>query len=428
MNDTQLSSAPLAGEYFTPEADCPSEQVASVRDLYAGRIYPQQQVSAFSHIERLFPSRRIARGPAPAPLIEAPVTFEELRLKSGGRDYDLYDVLSLNRVAALLVLKDDRICFEHYEFGLNQQSRWMSMSIAKSISSTLVGIAIAEGLIESIDDPLEDYLPQLRDGAYQGVGIRQLLRMCSGVDWLEDPTDPESHRSIMLELQLTQQPGAILAFMSGLKRIAPPGTRWNYSTGETHIVGELLRAATGESLADYASSRLWVPLGMEADASWWLESPGGLEVAGSGISATLRDYARFGLFALHGGKVGDRQMVPASWFADASSPFIVDGVRINYGYQWWPVYDLEDDEGLVDANSADTAPKGVNKPIPSKDHWHGAFMAAGLFGQHIYIHPRERVVVVLWSAQSKPLDGEVVDERAFFNAVVRQLKRTSPVP
>ena len=425
MNDIRLSSAPFSDAENTAgdhDPSMPQQALASVRDLYAGRVFPQQQVNAFSHIERLFPSRPILRGPNTSALSNSSISLTDIRMRAGGRDYDLYDVLSLNRVAAILVLKDDQICLEHYEFGLDPTSRWMSMSVAKSISSTLVGIAIAEGLIESIDDPLECYLSRVRGGAYEGVSIRQLLRMCSGVEWLEEPTNPHSHRSKMLELQLAQEPGAILNFMSGLKRIAEPGSRWNYSTGETHIVGELLRAATGQNLADYASTRLWAPLGMEADASWWLESPGGLEVAGSGISATLRDYARFGLFAMHGGVIGDRRVVPENWFADASAPFSVNGERIHYGYQWWPVYDLEDGDRDYDFGICDASTSGVNKPVPSQQQWHGAFMAAGLFGQHIYIHPAERVVVVLWSAQSKPLDGEVVDERAFFNAIVRQLK------
>ncbi|MEM6485044.1 MAG: serine hydrolase [Pseudomonadota bacterium] len=402
-------------------AAIPEASQVSVRDLYAGRIFPQQQIEAFSHTERLFPTRTVHRGSVVKPLRPSAVRLDDVHVTAGGRDYDLYDVLSLNRVAAILVLKDGEICLEHYEFGLDPRSRWMSMSVAKSISSTLVGIAIAEGCIASVEDPLDRYLPELRGGAYEGVSIRHLLQMCSGVEWLEAPTDPTSHRSTMLQLQISQQPGAILRFMSGLKRLAEPGTRWNYSTGETHVVGELLRAATGENLAHYATSRLWAPLGMEADASWWLESADGLEVAGSGISATLRDYARFGLFAMHAGAIGGRYVVPETWFDEATAPKTVDGERIDYGYQWWPVYDLDAeittrDTALASANS------GVLKPVSGQERWQGAFMAAGLFGQYIYVHPREKVVIVLWSAQSKPLDGEVVDERTFFNAVVRRLK------
>jgi hypothetical protein len=116
-----------------------------------------------------------------------------------------------------------------------------------------------------------------------------------------------------------------------------PGSRWNYSTGETQVAGALLRAAVGSPLAEYLSDRIWARFGMESDATWWLESPDGLEVGGSGLSATLRDYGRFGLFLIGGGKAGGEQILPEGWVKDAGSTKIVDGKPVDYGYMLWPI-------------------------------------------------------------------------------------------
>jgi CubicO group peptidase (beta-lactamase class C family) len=189
----------------------------------------------------------------------------------------------------------------------------------------------------------------------------------------------------MLEIQQQQRPGAILDFLRTLPRAAPPGTRWNYSTGETHVLGALLRAAIKRPLSDYLSEKIWRKFGMEADATWWLESPNGLEVGGSGLSATLRDYGRFGLFVLNGGKAGSQQITPAGWFPDAGMPKIA-----GYGYMWWNVGE--------------------------------AFEAVGIFGQFLYIHPEERVVIVVQSARQTPTGSTVISDQRFFDAVVENLK------
>src|SRR5262245_24941076 len=206
------------------------------------------------------------------------------------------------------------------------------MSVVKSITATLIGAAIEDGHIQSIEDPLTRYLPQLSGSAYEGVSIRNLLQMASGVKWDETYTDPRSDRRRMLEVQGAQEPGGVLALMTKLPRAAAPGSRWNYSTGETHVAGALLRAAVRKPLTEYLSERIWSRFGMESNATWWLDSPDGLEVGGSGLSATLRDYGRFGLFLLEGGKAGGEQILPADWMKDAGSPKIVGGKPVDYGY------------------------------------------------------------------------------------------------
>ena len=303
-----------------------------VRRVYEGRLLPEAQVRAFRNGHRMFATRTVNRGAHTQRLERAEVPLTDVSIHTAGGDYDLYDYFSRNRVASLLVLTRGRIAFERHEFGNDESSRWMSMSMAKSISTTLVGAAIHAGAIGSVDESLTRYLPQLAGTAYDGVSIRHVLQMTSGVRWNDTHTDPRSERCRMLELQIQQQPDAILRYVAQLPRVAAPGTVWNYSTGETHVVGALLRAATGRWAADYLSEKIWSKLGMESDASWWLEAPAGLEVAGSGVSATLRDYGRFGLFILNDGVICGERVLPDGWVQEATAPRKIGGTRVDYGY------------------------------------------------------------------------------------------------
>ena len=227
--------------------------------------------------------------------------------------------------------------------------------------------------------------------------MRNVLQMASGVAWDEAYTDPHSDRRAVLDLQLKARPGEILKYMANLKKAGPPGSRFNYSTGETFVIGALLEAATGRSLADYASATLWRHAGMEGDASWWVEAVGGTGAAGSGLGMSLRDFGRFGLYVLDQGVVNGRPTVPEGWFAAATRPQPVGGRPIDYGYLWWP--------------------------IPAGDAIHrGAFEADGIFGQHLYINPDERLVIVVLSARPKPTGADVIEDHDFYAAVARALQ------
>lgn len=368
-------------------------------DLYAGRLMPGEQVEYFRHGDRAFPTRVVRRGSGDVrPLLSRPRDLSNLEILSGGKRFDLYDYVSRNRVAGLLVMQHGEICHEYYDLGLNPRDRWPSMSLAKSISTTLVGAAIQDGAISSVDDPLVRYLPELAGTSYEPVSIRQLLHMASGVHWDDTQTDPLSERRRMLALQEAQQPDAILHYVAGRPRAAPPGSIWNYSTGETHVVGALVRAATGQWLSDYLSDRIWSRLGMEADALWWLEAPDGLEVAGSGFHATLRDYARFTRFIASGGAIDGRPVLPPHWLPEASAPQFLASGRVDYGYMWWIV------------------------PGADGDLDDGAFSGRGIFGQFLYINPRHDIAIVVLSARSKPKFAEAVLDNDFFNAVTRALR------
>ena len=363
-----------------------TEPIGTIRQVYDGKLYPDLQVNTFRNIDRLFPTRTVKRGPEVSALPVSDLSFEDFSFASEGVRYDLYDVLSLNRVSGLLIIRNGEIRFEKYLLGNDQNTRWMSMSVVKSITSTLIGAAIRDGYIKSLDDLVVQYLPRFRGTAYDGVTVRQILQMASGVAWSETYTDPASDRRAMLEAQIAQKPGAILDLMASLPRATEPGKRWNYSTGETHVAGALVAAATGRNVADYLSEKVWSRLGMQSDASWWLESPDGLEVGGSGLSATLRDYARFGLFLLNDGVIDGESIVPEGWMEEATTPKVIDGQEVAYGYMFWPL--------------------------------HGrSYAAVGIFGQAIFVDPDQKLVVAMWSAQSKPLGREGVDENEFFKAL-----------
>ena len=261
-------------------------QLPSIRNFYAGKVFPAEQVAGCRNTEQYFPTRLIKNGNSPLVLSKSTHTIDNISFKSNSEEIDLFDYVSRNRIAGLMVVKNSQVVFENYEYGNRPDTRWMSMSMAKSISASLVGAAIKDGYIDSLDDYLTKYIPRLCGGSYADVTVRQLLLMSSGVHWNEDHTDPTSNRTDVLNLQISQQPGSILDYVSKLPKVAEAGTRWNYSTGETHVVGELLKAATNKWLAEYLAEKIWIPQGMESDASWWLESKDGLEVAGSGINAT----------------------------------------------------------------------------------------------------------------------------------------------
>jgi CubicO group peptidase (beta-lactamase class C family) len=362
------------------------EPIGTVRQVYDGKLYPDIQVNTFRNIDRLFPTRLVARGETVSELPRSDRPLDDFSYTVGDQAYDLYDVLSLNRVSGLLIVRNGEIQFEKYLLGNDEHTRWMSMSVVKSMTATLIGTAIRDGYIASIDDPIVNYLPRFEGTAYDGVTVRNLLQMTSGVAWNETYTDPSSDRRRMLEAQIAQQPGAILDLMAALPRAAEPGTRWNYSTGETQVAGALVRAATGMPVADYLSEKIWSKAGMESDATWWLESPDGLEVGGSGLSATLRDYARFGIFLLNDGVINGERMLPEGWIEAASTPKMVAGEKVDYGYMLWPL--------------------------------HGrSYAAIGIFGQFVFVDPDRNLVVAMWGAQSKPVGREGLDEYLFLQAL-----------
>ncbi len=339
---------------------------------------PADRERAFRTMETIMPHAPVTRGETPVrPLPPGdPITF------------DPSPYMEAQRVAGLLVIQDGRIRLERYGLGIGERDHWVSFSMTKSLTSTLVGTALKSGAIGSLEDPVTRYLPALAGGGYDGVTVRQLLTMTSGVRWNEDYFDPNSDVSRFLQDPARPGEDAVVAYMGRLPRAAEPGTRWNYSTGETNLVGSLIAAAEGKPLADLLSERIWSRAGMEADAFWALDQ-GGREMGGCCVSATLRDWGRIGLMALEDGRLGGERIVPDDWFAQAVVKQAVTGdPGEGYGFQWW----TQDD---------------------------GVYAAYGIFGQAIRVDPERRLVIVLLSAWPRAVGRSHRTAReAFFRQVV----------
>lgn len=376
-----------------------SEPIGTVRQMYDGALSPEMAVNTFRNIDRLFPVNKVKAALTkqvlnlPAADFKLRQQLAQLEWKERGQAMNLSRFFDLNRIAGALVLKDGKVVLEQYRYGNTEHTRWMSMSVAKSITSTLVGAALKQSKIKSLRDPVSVYVPELKGSGYQDASVRDVLMMASGVAWSETYSDPSSDRRRLLEAQISQKPGAAIEVMRKLPRVADPGTMANYNTGETQVVAQVLRNAIGRSLSEYLSERIWSRFGMEADAYWWLDSPNGVEIGGSGISATLRDYGRFGLFMLNQGKIKNESILPDGWTYEATTPTLMkNGKPLAYGYLWWPAMD----------------------PAGQRD---AAYSAIGIHGQTMYINPASQLVIVLWGAQVRPTGGAGSDNAAFFQAV-----------
>jgi CubicO group peptidase (beta-lactamase class C family) len=370
---------------------------------------PENQPPTFRNQDQVWPVRVIRRGDAVRPLPPHARSLEDLTFEMGGVRLSFGDHMVRRRTAGLLILKRGEIALERYGMGNGSESRWTSMSTAKSITATLVGAALHEGAIGSLDDACEQYLPRLRGSAYEGITIRNLLRMCSGVAWREEnDADGRSDAFRLIKAMVSRRPGSVLDLLCELPRAQPQGVVFNYSTGESYLIAALVAAPTSRPLADYCAEAIWGPAGMEADGYWQLDSEGGMELGGFGISARLRDFGRFGQLMLEDGEgFSGRRVLPSGWRDLAGEPDsaptsfgrLKPGSPAGYGYHWW---------------SAPPLPGGVNN---------GAFSARGAFGQFIVVNPAEQVVVAIQSAWRQPDDGDAeVEIVAMIRAAVSALR------
>ena len=351
-----LASLVLAGVASAQSVTVKPENAARLRQVGAEVLFwsqPQRDRN-FRAMETVFPGHVVRAGKKVRPLPAG----RPLRIAAA----DVDAAMAHLRIAGLLVVQDGKIRLERYALGYGPSGRWTSFSVAKSFTSTLVGAAIRDGYIRSINDPVTRYVPDRAGGGYDGVTIRQLLTMTSGVKWNEDYTDPNSDVARMFSEAVPAGRDPTVWYMRKLPRESAPGTKWVYKTGETNLIGVLVERATRKSLAEYLSEKVWKPWGMERDA-FWMTNPAGSEVSGCCLSVSLHDYARMGLFALSGGK----GVVPDGWFAQATTnqvPIPKDEGGFGYGYQWW------------------TMPGG-------------RFAALGIFGQSIMVDPAKKLVVVM---------------------------------
>jgi CubicO group peptidase (beta-lactamase class C family) len=347
---------------------------------------PQQQSEGYRAIETIYRVNTIHRGDKVHPLPKAERQIDPT-FEIGGKSYTVDSFMAANRMSGVLVLKDGRILLERYAMGRTPEDRWTSFSVAKSVTSTLVGAAIQDGKIAGLGAPVTDYIPELKGSGYDGVTVRQLLMMSSGVKWNEDYTDPRSDVAQAGGRVLEPRVNPMVSYLRKLPRAHAPGSTFNYNTGETDLVGVMVSKATGKTLAQYASEKLWKPYGMEQDAAWVVD-PGDQERGGCCISMTLRDYGRVGQFILDGGKAGGKQVVPPWWIAQATTKQIDNG-NAGYGYFWWMRPD-------------------------------GSYQASGIFGQSITTFRDERLIIVTNSAWPAATGRELGAARTAMIAAIRE--------
>ena len=289
-------------------------------------------------VDSLFAHRVIRKGPSPHELPRGNEIAP--RYVAGGCEHDVDSFMDRNVIVGILAIHRGRIVLERYGLGLQEHDRWSTMSTVKSMTAMLVGAAVHDGAIKSIDDPLTNYLPALRQSVYEGVTLRHVMTMSSGVRWTEVYPDRNSDVNRYSKSLADKVPDGVLKLMASLPRAHPPGSTFLYNSGDTFLLGAALTRAIGKPLADYMSEKVWQPAGMECDAFYTLESDGGQEIGGSRAGMVLRDFGRFAEFVRNDGVIDDTRVLPVGWVEAAATPaFTVPAPVVrditHYGYSWW---------------------------------------------------------------------------------------------
>ncbi len=338
-----------------------------------GRHY----IGSHRYVHTLFKSDKIENNPQNIKLFQYGKQLEEFEYTYKNSILKEKTFFHKNKITGVLVIKDGLIVKEKYLEGNKIDSRWFSFSVSKSIIGILIGMAIEDGYIKSVDDQVTKYIPELNNSAYQGVTIKDLLEMSSGIKWEETK---ETNR--VINIIESDQTGGIIKFLKTLTKEEPPGKSFSYNTGNSFLLGKIISKSSGKTLAQYMSEKLWKPLGMERSAYVLKESDSGDEIGGAGFAMTLRDYGRFGNYVLQELKKDPiKTYIRQSTTPDPSRPYLNYGEvypwsPLGYGFQWW------------------LFPQQSNQ----KPEHNGAILAQGLFGQFIYINPKYNIVIVVWSA------------------------------
>jgi CubicO group peptidase (beta-lactamase class C family) len=350
-------------------------------------FWPQAQRDAqFRQMYQMFPSDRAGHGTH----VHALPPGQPLVLPGQDASAFLASYMDKQHLAGVMVLQHGRVRLQRYALGFGPEQRWESFSVAKSVTSTLLGIALQQGYLRGMDDTLGTYIPELRDSAYAEVTVQQLLTMTSGVHWNEDYADANSDVAQMYRGACVDGQAHVLSYLKKQPRQWPAGTHFNYNTAETDLLGILVQRATHRSLAAYLSQTIWQPYGMAADAYWIKDECDGSDTGGSGLSATLGDYARLGQFMLDGGRIAGKPVIAKAWLQGAVRRHAsVDEPDRGYGYLWWTDTD-------------------------------GSYAAIGIFGQMVYVDPARQLVIAQAGSWPHATSPALVAARREFVAAIKR--------
>lgn len=374
-----------------------AEAYGSAANYPAG--YPTTQgteVGNFSHYDTISRTRGVARATAAAPFVRAGAEIT-LNYTYKGFSHDIADYLSRHPTTGLLILKDNVILAEHYQYGRTEQDRFTSQSMAKTVTSMLVGIAVSEGKIHSIDDTAETYVPSLKGSEIGITPIRALLHMASGIAFHEVYDGNDDSATLNRAIFPRTGEGAAAAVRRFNVREAAPDTLWHYKGLDTETLGLVLMGATGQPIADYLSDKIWSRIGTERDAAWGIDGHG-QEPAFCCLNATLRDWGRLGRLLANDGAWNGAQIIPRQWVLDAttpSAPFLKPGAGVGYygyGYQVWLL-------------------PGARRQ----------FVLIGIYGQMLFVDPASKLVLVHTAVRPTPTkDPDAPELGALWRALVAQ--------
>ena len=373
-----VAIAAIAGgayTYFNSEID----RASTVATLFTG----EEQYENFNRMAEMFPHVTMKASATPFQFGDGETITLPASFTSAGKDVKTEQFLKDTDTAALLVLQDGKVRYENYTLTGGRDVNWLSMSVAKSFTSAMIGMAVEDGSIASIEDPVTKYVPDLAGSAYDGVRIKDILQMSSGAAWNEDYGDQESDINRFGRIMAIG--GSFADFTKTIKREREPGTFNRYNSASTQVLGQLLLAATGKPIEQYMQEKIWNPLGMESDGIWLVDDDKVPMVFG-GLNATARDYAKIGELFRNGGNWQGKQLVSADWVKASvtpDAPHLMPGDNplsdfpMGYGYQWW----------VMDGDQ-------------------GEYSAIGVYNQFIYVNPSKNMVIVKLSANSNYATSE----------------------
>jgi CubicO group peptidase (beta-lactamase class C family) len=398
------AGAPTAASGPRFAADGPEAAAYGARERYPARVIyrPRFFVGAFTHHDQIFEGRVIRRAATPSRLARA-AAEPALRYEFGTETLTLDDYLRRVPVTGLLIAQGDTILVERYQYARTDRHRFASFSMAKTVTAMLIGIAIAEGHIRSVDDPAAAYVPALEGTEYGGTSLRHLLEMSSGVRFIETYSGRDDVARLWDNTVFQAGAGGADAVKPYNERLRRSGRVFSYASAETEVLGLVLRGAIGRPVAEYLQEKMWQPMGAEADATWLIDRAG-QEASYCCLNAVLRDYARLGLLLAHDGRWGDRQLIPAAWVHAATTvppdswhlkPYAATHF-FGYGYQTWI--------------------------FPGERRM---FALLGVHGQALYVDPSSRLVMVHTAVSTDPADRNT-EAVALWHGIVAQLGSSNP--